>query len=75
MTTVPTAASIGAAVQAALAEDFQGHLLGPEDSGYHEARRAWNWLIDRYPLLIARCVGTADVVQAVKQARRHRVPV
>lgn len=75
MTTVPTAPSIGAAVRAALNEDFQGRLLGPEDSGYHEARRAWNWLIDRYPLLIARCVGTADVVQAVKQARRHRVPV
>jgi FAD/FMN-containing dehydrogenase len=28
-------------------------------------------MIDRRPGLIARCTGTADVVQAVRFARRH----
>ena len=32
----------------------------------------WNGLIDRRPAVIARCAGTADVVEAVQVARTHR---
>src|SRR5207249_1145226 len=48
---------------------FSGSLLRPEDSGYEEARRVYNGLIDKRPALIARCRGTADVVAAVAFAR------
>ena len=48
-----------------------GELLTPESPGYGDARSIWNGMIDRRPALIARCAGTADVVQAVRFAREH----
>ncbi|HEX9317165.1 MAG TPA: FAD-dependent oxidoreductase, partial [Actinomycetota bacterium] len=57
-----------------LATRFLGELLRPGEAGYDEARRVWNAAIDRYPALIARCTGTADVMAAVNFARaRHLV--
>ncbi len=52
---------------------FKGVVLTPEDAAYDETRRIWNAMIDRRPGLIARCTGTADVVQAVRFAREHKV--
>src|SRR5207249_12236775 len=54
---------------------FSGLLLRPEDSGYEEARRVYNGLIDKRPALIARCRGTADVVAAVAFAGEGGVEV
>ena len=56
---------------AALRSNFRGELILPTDSAYDAARRIWNGNIDRHPGLIARCAGTADVVQAVKFARAN----
>ena len=59
----------------AAVEDFEaglrGPLLRPGDDGYDAARAVWNAMIDRRPVLIARCTGTADVLQAVRFARQH----
>jgi FAD/FMN-containing dehydrogenase len=52
-----------------LATAFSGVLLRPDDDGYEEARRIHNGLIDKRPGLIARCSGTADIVDAVGLAR------
>ncbi|MDN3920595.1 FAD-binding oxidoreductase [Roseateles violae] len=52
---------------------FKGPVLAPEDPAYEEVRKIWNAMIDRRPGLIARCSGTADVVQAVRFARQHRL--
>jgi FAD binding domain-containing protein/berberine-like enzyme len=56
-------------------EDFkaslQGPLLRPGETGYDDARRIWNGMIDRRPALIARCRGVADVINAVNFARAH----
>jgi FAD/FMN-containing dehydrogenase len=52
-----------------LAARFSGQLLQATDAGYDEARRVHNGLIDKRPLLIARCCGVADVVNSVKLAR------
>ncbi|WP_224450090.1 FAD-binding oxidoreductase [Haloprofundus salilacus] len=54
---------------------FGGDVLLPSDEGYDEARRIWNGMIDRFPALIARCSGTADVVEAVQFAREHDLPL
>ncbi len=48
---------------------FSGAVLLAEDDGYEDARRVHNGLIDRRPVLIARCRGTADVAAAVRFAR------
>ena len=47
-------------------EGFSGQVLRSADAGYDEARRIHNGLIDKRPAIIARCLGTADVVAAVK---------
>jgi FAD/FMN-containing dehydrogenase len=48
---------------------FSGALLAPGDDGYEDARLVHNGLIDKRPALIARCHGTADVVDAIRLAR------
>ena len=48
---------------------FGGQLLRRGDAGYEEHRHVHNGLIDKYPSLIARCVTTADVVDAVRFGR------
>jgi FAD/FMN-containing dehydrogenase len=50
---------------------LRGELLTRESPGYDDARSIWNGMIDRRPALIARCAGTADIVQAVRFARKH----
>ena len=53
---------------------FRGDLLTPTDPGYAD-RPIFNAMHRRKPGLIARCTGTADVVDAVNFARRHRLLV
>jgi FAD/FMN-containing dehydrogenase len=50
---------------------LRGDLVQPGDPDYEIARRVWNGLIDRRPALIARCAGTADVVESVGFARAN----
>src|SRR5262245_41226341 len=57
------------------APSFTGRLLGPTDREYDDVRRVHNGLIDRRPAIIARCQGTADVVDAVLLARTLGLPV
>jgi FAD/FMN-containing dehydrogenase len=62
---------IGADAMLAFETAFKGPLLTPDDPAFDEVRKVWNAMIDRRPGLIARCTGTADVVQAVRFARAH----
>ncbi len=52
-----------------LSHSFLGRLIAPGDAEYDQARRVHNGLIDRRPVLIARCQGTADVADAVRLGR------
>lgn len=60
---------VGALDIAGLRDGFRGELLSPQDSGYEDARRVWNGSITRFPALIARCAGVADIIAAVKFAK------
>jgi FAD/FMN-containing dehydrogenase len=55
-----------------LRSSLRGEVIDRSHPGYDEARAVWNGLIDRRPAVIARCAGTADVVEAVAAAREHR---
>jgi FAD/FMN-containing dehydrogenase len=50
-------------------EAFSGDLLLPDEPGYEEARHGFNGLIDKRPALIARCLGEADIADAIAYAR------
>jgi hypothetical protein len=51
---------------AELRRDFRGQLVRAGDPDYDEQRRIWNGSISRFPALIARCAGVADVIAAVR---------
>jgi FAD/FMN-containing dehydrogenase len=59
----------------ALAAAFSGSLIDPNHERYEEVRKVHNGLIDKRPLLIARCHGTADVVEAIAFARESGLEI
>src|SRR4051794_15620986 len=52
---------------------MRGPLLKPGQPDYDKARVIFNVMFDRRPALIARCRGVADVIDAVRLARRHHL--
>ena len=48
---------------------LRGSLIMSSDPAYDTARRVWNGIIDKRPLMIAACAGAADVIATVKFAR------
>src|ERR687888_786855 len=58
-----------------LAAGLRGEIVGRDHPTYEEHRKIWNGSIDRRPALIARCAGVADVIAAVKFARKHGLRV
>src|SRR5215470_18476334 len=54
---------------AALRGKQRGAVALPGEDGYDAARIIWNAMIDRHPGLVVRCLGAADVINAVKLAR------
>ena len=52
---------------------LRGPVFAPGDVGYDESRTVWNGMIDRKPAVVARCLGTADVIACVQFAREHEL--
>ena len=55
----------------AFAQSLRGQLIRRGDPDYDEARKVYNAMIDKHPLMIARCVDVADVIESVNFAREH----
>ena len=49
--------------------NLRGELIQRSDGRYEDARKLYNGMIDKRPLLIARCVDVADVITAVNFGR------
>src|SRR5260370_23795815 len=47
-----------------LRESLRGSVIERGAANYDEARALYNGMIDKHPLLIARCVDVADVIAA-----------
>ncbi len=54
-----------------LQDNFRGELLRSDGTDYEDARRVWNGSINRFPGIIARCAGVADVIDSVVFAREN----
>jgi FAD/FMN-containing dehydrogenase len=75
MTAIAEGLTLEETAVAELQAGFRGQIVGRDDPTYEEHRKIWNGSIDRRPALIARCAGVADVISAVKFARKHGLPV
>jgi hypothetical protein len=51
--------------------ELRGELIQRSDPRYEDARKLYNAMIDKRPLLIARCADVADVISAVRFAREQ----
>ena len=56
-------------------ETFGGEIVLPDDSGYDQARRVWNGMVDRRPAVIVRPSGVDDVVAAIRFGREEDLPI
>ena len=57
------------------AQSLRGPVLRRDDPEYEEARKLYNAMIDKRPLLIARCADVADVVAAVNFGRDNHLSI
>ena len=57
------------------AQSVRGSVIGRDHPEYEEARKLYNAMIDKRPLLIARCVDVADVIAAVNFGRENKLPI
>jgi FAD/FMN-containing dehydrogenase len=52
---------------------LRGALIERSDKRYEETRELYNAMIDKRPLLIARCADVTDVITAVRFGREHEL--
>jgi FAD/FMN-containing dehydrogenase len=57
------------------AQSLRGALIGRDHADYDEARKLYNAMVDKRPLLIARCADVADVIAAVNFGRDGTLPI
>ena len=54
-------------------ESLRGTLIGRDHPDYEDSRRLYNGMIDKRPLVIARCADVADVITAVNFGRDNEL--
>ncbi|MCP5468070.1 MAG: FAD-binding oxidoreductase [Deltaproteobacteria bacterium] len=53
--------------------NLRGQLIQPSDPEFEEARKVYNGMIDKKPLMIARCLDVADVMSAINFGRENKL--
>jgi FAD/FMN-containing dehydrogenase len=74
-TTPTTPETLSDTAIAELRRAHTGPVLVPADAGYDAARRAWNAMVDKRPVLIAQCAGVDDVAAAITFGRQHDLEI
>src|ERR1700726_1059077 len=57
------------------AQSLRGTLIGRDHADYDEVRKLYNAMIDKRPLLIARCADVADGIAAVIFGRDNKLAI
>jgi FAD binding domain len=52
-----------------------GQVFVPGEAAYDQARQAWNLAVDQRPAVVVQAGSAADVAQAVRYARTHRIRI
>ena len=60
---------------AQFASSLRGPVIGRSSAEYEEARKLYNGMIDKRPLIIARCADVGDVIAAVNFGRDNKLPI
>ncbi len=60
---------------AKFAQHHRGPVIGRNHPDYEDARKLYNGMIDKRPLVIARCADAADVMAAVHFGRDNKLPI
>jgi FAD/FMN-containing dehydrogenase len=58
-----------------LRSKIRGAVILPDDKSYDDARRVWNAMVDRRPLMIVRCAEAGDVATAIAVAREKGLEI
>lgn len=58
-----------------LRERLRGRLLTPDETGWDDARRAWNLAVDQHPIAVAWPLDAADTATVVRFAGAHGLRV
>jgi FAD/FMN-containing dehydrogenase len=58
-----------------LQQQVRAPLVTRSDPAYDGARRVWNGMFDRHPLLIVQPESAAEVAAAIAFAREHDLPL
>ena len=59
----------------ALRAAIAGQVFIPSEAGYDQARQGWNLAVDTRPAVVVAAGSAADVAQAVRYARAHRMRI
>jgi FAD/FMN-containing dehydrogenase len=66
---------LGTATVVELEKGIIGSVIRPGDEEYEEARRVWNYAIDRRPALVVRAATVEDVARTVRFCASEGLPI
>jgi FAD/FMN-containing dehydrogenase len=66
---------LGAASVVELEKEISGSVIRPDDGDYEDARRVWNYAIDRRPALVVRAATVDDVAHTVQFCASEGLPI
>ena len=55
--------------------NHRGRVIRRGDAGYEEARKLYNGMIDKRPLMVTLCADAGDVMTAVNFGRDNKLPI
>jgi FAD/FMN-containing dehydrogenase len=64
----PVASHLSQAAVRGLVQNFDGHIILPDDRRYASARRVWNHVVNKFPQLIAQCGSRDDIKRTIEFA-------